>query len=80
MQDVAFDMVFYRLHRHVCLSYKIRMDCQPVQYLKKTILTSVSPPGDAVLAVKGANFLSNGDLTDIFLYFCFRKAELNVPV
>jgi hypothetical protein len=38
------------------------------------------PPGDAVLAVKGANFLSNGDLTDIFLYFCFRKAELNVPV
>ena len=38
LQNVAFDMVFYRLHRHVCLSYKIRMDYQSVQYLKKTIL------------------------------------------
>lgn len=30
-------------------------------------------------AVNDANFLSNGDLTDIFLYFCFRKAKLKAP-
>ena len=55
------------------------MDYQSVQYLKKDDFTADLLPVVSGRAVNDANFLSNGDLTDIFLYFCFRKAKLKAP-